>query len=139
MVFNKINTKKIQIILLLFGLALYVVPNIYYAVNKSQTKHPENSTVKLVQEKLSKYPVEAQKLKITKLCQEMQKPLLIQKGIKKELLDIITLPVCTCISAAIMMDPTYKDIESMANNGSDFFQIVVAHKQLFMQPMNNCK
>ena len=69
MVFNKVNTKKKQIILLLFGLALYVVPNIYYAVNKSQTKHPENSTVKLVQEKLSKYPVEAQKLKITKKYQ----------------------------------------------------------------------
>lgn len=111
---------------------------VYNAVINYEERSAEDSVSKKIEDELSKYPSEAQNLKLTKLCQEMQRPLIIEKGVQSDQAERVSLPVCTCISSALMKTPVFKDIQSMADRGSDFFKILSTHREVFTQAMSSC-
>ena len=138
MLFERLNAKKTSIIFLTIVMVLWAASRVYIAIINYQQRPTQDAVAKKVDDELSKYPMEVQNLKITKLCQEMQTPILIEQGIQKEQIDIVSLPVCACISASLMKLPVFSNIQSMADSGSDFFEIASAHKGIFTNAMSSC-
>ncbi len=117
---------------------LWAATRVFNSISNYQQRAAEDSVSKNIAEELLKYPAVAQNFRITKLCQDMQKQVLIEEGVRNEQLEAVSLPVCTCITASLMKTPIFKDIESMAISEPDFYQIVKAHEEVFKISMKEC-
>ncbi|RYZ94383.1 MAG: hypothetical protein EOP11_26440 [Proteobacteria bacterium] len=91
-----------------------------------------------VAEELAKYPTEAQGFAFTKRCQEMVREGAGRKARSPEIVEEVSLTVCTCITAGVMNHGEFPAIEAMASEGKVFGTIVEAHKDAVQSGLGGC-
>ncbi len=120
--------------LIMIAYAASRIYNAYFNYHERTTSPAESSAA----ERLAQYPVEAQNFNLTRACQAMQAPLLLEKGVAPDQVAPSSLPICTCISTKVKESPEFDKIEARAKETKDFLKVITEFQDIFVPAMNLC-